>query len=557
MKTSNNKKKIKITFVIVGLVTAIVLVSAESTKADFTFGPPENLGPTLNTSSHDLTPRISADGLSLYFASMRAGGSGGFDLWVTTRSMTSDPWGTPVNLGPTVNSSADDYSLSISADSLALYFVSNRPGGSGGYDIWVTTRPTTSDPWATPVNLGQTVNSSADEYALGISGDGRMLYFTSNRAGGSGGQDVWVTTRPTTNDLWDKPVNLGPTVNSSANEWALGISADGRALYIASERPGGYGSIDLWVTRRATTQDNWGEPVNLGPKVNSSSIDGYPITSADGRMFYFSSNRPGGFGNVDLWQLSITPIVDFNSDGIVDVADIAIMVDNWHMDNLLCDIAPPPWGDGIVDVQDLIFLSEHLFEEVNDPTLVAHWTLDETEGMFAVDSVGDNDAVVLGGVAWQPGSGQVDGALKLDGVSGYAIAGFVLNPADGPLSIFIWIKGGAPGQVVVSQQAMSNWLAMDAEGNLMTELAGPGRNNSPLRSQTVITDGTWHRIGFVWDSSHRTLCVDGVVVAEDTQPTIEGSQMGLYIGVDKNYTPGTFFSGLIDDVCIYNRVVSP
>jgi hypothetical protein len=196
-------------------------------------------------------------------------------------------------------------------------------------------------------------------------------------------------------------------------------------------------------------------------------------------------------------------------------------------------------------------------QPIDDPLLLSHWALDETEGIFAYDSAGMNDAVVVGGASWQPGSGQVDGALQLNGVDGCAIAGPVLNPSDGPFSVFAWVNGGAPEQVVVSQQGAVNWLAADTEGNLMTELTGPGRNSSPLRSQTVITDSTWHRIGFVWDGSHRTLYVDGLVVTEDTQPGLVGSQVGLYIGVGKSYASGTFFSGLIDDVRIYNRAVSP
>ena len=114
-----------------------------------------------------------------------------------------------------------------------------------------------------------------------------------------------------------------------------------------------------------------------------------------------------------------------------------------------------------------------------------------------------------------------------------------------------------PGQVIVSQQGAANWLAIDTEGNLMTEVTGPGRDSNPLRLQTAITDSTWHRIGFVFDGSHRMLCVDGVIVAEDTKSTLRGSQMGLYIGAGKNMETGTYFSGLIDDVRIYNRVVSP
>jgi hypothetical protein len=227
------------------------------------------------------------------------------------------------------------------------------------------------------------------------------------------------------------------------------------------------------------------------------------------------------------------------------------MTEHWGENYALCDIGPMPWGDGIVDVHDLVVLTEYI--EPIDRTLIAHWTLDETEGMFAEDSAGDNDAVVVGGAMWQPGSGQVDGALQLNGVDGYAIAGAVLNPADGPFSVLAWVNGGEPGQVVVSEQNAANWLTIDAEGNLMTELKGAGRSTGPLFSETVITDGQWHRIGLVWDGSNRTLYVDGVAVADDTQPGLQGSQMGLYIGTGKTMESGTYFSGLIDDVRIYNK----
>jgi N-acetylneuraminic acid mutarotase len=250
-------------------------------------------------------------------------------------------------------------------------------------------------------------------------------------------------------------------------------------------------------------------------------------------------------------------VVDFNGDGIVNSLDMCIVVDHWGEDYPLCDIAPTPFGDGIVDIQDLILLSEHLFEEVIDPTLVAHWALDETEGMFAADSTGDNDAVVIGGAAWQPNSGQIGGALQLNGVDSFAIANAVLNPADGPFSVLVWINGSAPGQVVVSQQSAANWLATDTEGNLMTGLKSSDQLAGPLISEAVITDGQWHRIGLVWDGSHRKLYVDGVEVVDDIQPGLEGSQMGLYVGTGKGMEPGTYFSGLIDDIRIYNRAVSP
>jgi len=266
---------------------------------------------------------------------------------------------------------------------------------------------------------------------------------------------------------------------------------------------------------------------------------------------------------VEIWnffknyKLVTDPVVDFNGDGIVDSADICIMVDHWHTDYPLCDIAPPPSGDGIVDVQDLILLSEHLFEEIFPGELIGYWKLDEAEGNIAHNSIDDNHGIPSGNPTWQPDSGQVAGTLEFDGIDDYVETGFVLNPADGTFSVFAWIKGGAPGQVIISQQAFADWLTADAEGNLMTELKCTGRSAGPLFSETVITDGQWHRIGLVWDGSHRTLYVDGFVVADDIQPGLEGSQMGLYIGTGKAMEPGTYFSGLIDDVRIYNRAVSP
>ncbi len=97
----------------------------------------------------------------------------------------------------------------------------------------------------------------------------------------------------------------------------------------------------------------------------------------------------------------------------------------------------------------------------------------------------------------------------------------------------------------------------DAEGNLMTELKGTDSSAGPLQSQTNITDGDWHRVSLVWDGAYRILYVDDVAVAEDTQDDLGGSASGLYIGTGKAMEPGTYWSGLIDDVRIYNRVVRP
>ena len=552
----SNKMKTKITFVLVVLVTAIVLTSAGSAKADFTFGEPTNLGPTVNSSVRDFTPSVSADSLTLYFSSNRPGGYGNLDIWSTTRATTSDPWEEPMNMGPTINTPSNGEHPSISLNGLTLFFSSNRPGGYGARDLWVTTRSATSEPWSEPVNLGPTVNRSSDDVGPSISADGLELFFQSNRSGGQGDQDTWVTTRTTTSDPWAEPVNLGPDLNSPTVDGQPDISADGLILFFRSRKPGTYGGSDIWFSKRATVKDDWGMPVHPGPPVNSTASDSGPNISADGSILYFHSPRAGGLGDYDLWQVSITPIVDFNGDGIVDSKDVSIMVDHWHTDEPTCDVAPAPWGDGIVDIQDLIVLSEHLL-----PVFLAHWELDETEGGIAYNSVGDHDGTLNGNPLWQPAGGKLNGALQLDGIDDYVSTPFILDPSKRSLSVFAWIKGGAPRQVIISQIGVfgGTWLGTSSsEGKLMTGLSG--MYFGALESESVITDGQWHHVGLVYDfvALHRHLYVDGVEVTVDSD-YVAGvpSDGGLYIGTGNAMEPGTFWSGLIDDVRIYNRVVIP
>jgi hypothetical protein len=137
------------------------------------------------------------------------------------------------------------------------------------------------------------------------------------------------------------------------------------------------------------------------------------------------------------------------------------------------------------------------------------------------------------------------------------------DPADRP--VFTWIRDGAPGQVILSQESGANWLMAGAlDGALRTDLknpAGTGRGATPpgppLISATVVTDGNWHRVGFVRDGSNRILYVDDIEVAYGTAETLESADAGLYIGAASTLAPGAVFCGLIDDIRIDNRAVSP
>lgn len=269
------------------------------------------------------------------------------------------------------------------------------------------------------------------------------------------------------------------------------------------------------------------------------------------RRAYGADFVPVGVGRINM------PVeCDFTGDWRVDIEDLILLIEHWGQADPAFDIAPPLFGDGVVDVQDLEALMAYWGQEIDDPTLIAYWTLDEAEGMVAYDSAGVNDGTVIGVPAWQPEAGQLGGALEFDGTCLVEV-GLVLNPSDGPFSVLTWVKGGEPGQVLLSQTNGENWLMAASDGCLKTQLKGSGRQDRSLTSEVVITDGVWHRVGFVWDGTNRILYVDDVEVARDTQSSLTGSTGGLYIGAGKNLTAGTFWSGLIDDVRLYNRAVKP
>jgi N-acetylneuraminic acid mutarotase len=261
--------------------------------------------------------------------------------------------------------------------------------------------------------------------------------------------------------------------------------------------------------------------------------------------------------------LTAVPSPDFNGDWIVDFKDFSKLAQYWGQDESSVDIAPSPFGDNIVNYKDLAVFAENW---LIDFSLVAHWKLDETEGTIAHDSISNKHGNLNGNPIWQPESGKIDGALQLDGIDDYISTPFILNPAGGPFTVFAWVKGGNPGQVVISQQSSflvprgKDWLCADPlQGRLMTFLTDGSPSTSPLISEFVITDGDWHYIAVIWDGSRRLLYADGIKVAEDssTLANLVSSDKGLYLGAGRTLGAGTFWSGLIDDVCIYDRAITP
>jgi hypothetical protein len=306
----------------------------------------------------------------------------------------------------------------------------------------------------------------------------------------------------------------------------------------------------------------WTEPANLGPKVNSSAWETEPTLSHDGLTLYFTSNRPGGLGAFDIWQVPILNAArapDLNGDGKVDLADFSRLARHWVQDELSVDIAPRPYTDCRVDCKDLAVLTEYWLA---DYRMTAHWKLDEQDGATAYDSIGENDGTVHAEPLWQPAGGKIGGALQLDGIDNYVSARSPLDTMDLSLSVFAWIKGGAPGEVIISQRdgtmPGATWLGTDpSDGKLMTKLMDPFF--PALQADSVITDGQWHHIGLVYDFDgfHRRLYVDGTEGVKDTDVVAGLLPDGdLYFGAGKDLETGSFFTGVIDDIRIYNQALS-
>ncbi|OLB51774.1 MAG: hypothetical protein AUG74_02185 [Bacteroidetes bacterium 13_1_20CM_4_60_6] len=272
------------------------------------WGTPANLGPVVNSPYNDQHPAISKDGLSLYISSDRPGGLGGIDIWVSQRASVDDPWGPPEDLGPNINSAGNDLAPTFTPDGHQIYYHSAGRGGCGLADLFVARRHDRRDDfgWEPAENLGCVVNSAYadagptyfEDEVTGIT----TLYFTrqNNPPTSDQGFDIYATTR-IGDDGEFGPAVLVPELSSPFRDTRTTIRRDGLEMILSSGRPGGSGSEDLWVSTRASTLDPWGTPVNLGPVVNSSAFDGAPALSFDGTTLYLFSERPGGFGKRDLY----------------------------------------------------------------------------------------------------------------------------------------------------------------------------------------------------------------------------------------------------------------
>lgn len=263
--------------------------------------------PSVNTTSNDGCPISSPDGRELYVATNRPGGLGGIDIWVSTRDHAGAPWGPMINLGEPVNSSADDFCPSPTRLGDLFLFVSTRAGGCGGSDIyWTRLR----ESWpGEAVNAGCRLNSAADEASPSLLlGHGLpVLYFSSTRPGGFAADPPGATVGDS--DLYQSrwllrfgEPELVPGVNTEFVDARPNVRNDGLEVVFDSNRPGTLGSQDVYASTREQPWQTWTTPANLGPNVNSAAAETRASLSGDGTTLLFGSTRPGGEGGSDVYM---------------------------------------------------------------------------------------------------------------------------------------------------------------------------------------------------------------------------------------------------------------
>ena len=256
----------------------------------------------LNTPFLDGCPILSPSGLRLYQASNRPGGQGGLDIWVARRASTDAPFGAPQNLGAPVNSASDDF-CPTPVRGGGLYFVSRRaiPGSCGMGDIYFT-RFNRKHGWRQPVHLGcapNGPNSALDEQGpsyVEVDG-GAQLYFSRSSAVVPG--DIFVSTR-VGDGAFGPAVAVGELNDATATDIQPNVRKDGREVVFSSNRAGGLGAQDIWVSTRESVSDPWSTPVNVGDGVNSAAAETRPSLSWDARELLFG-RAPGPEGMSDIY----------------------------------------------------------------------------------------------------------------------------------------------------------------------------------------------------------------------------------------------------------------
>ena len=273
----------------------------------------ENLGTPLNTAASEYVPVLSADEETMVYTYAGDSSLGGLrkkteeeltyaryfeDVYITKKE--NGVWKLGKNIGVTINTVENDAAVSISPDGHMLF--TYRDDGSNGGDLYVGYLQ--GNEWGAPMALTGDINRRDTwEGSCSISADGKTLYFASNRKGGFGGRDLYTATQMD-DGSWGKVKNMGSKINTKYDEDAPFIHPDGKLLIYSSNGEKSMGGYDIFKTVYNVTDTSWSEPENMGYPINTSDRDSYYVLSASGEHGYYSSGKAGGQGLQDIYIVS-------------------------------------------------------------------------------------------------------------------------------------------------------------------------------------------------------------------------------------------------------------
>lgn len=304
----------------------------------------------LNGSGRDATIHVSVTLKEAYID--RFGGANNLELWRSKRDNANTAWPNPSIVSELNDRS--DASAYLSSDGLTIWW-QRFPSGGGNWVIYTATRTDKDSAWTNLEEVSELTVSGKDQTTPVVSFDELTIWFQSDRDGGLGGADIWVSIRASKTDDWGDPTNV-TNLSSADNDSPGWISSNERVFYLSSTRPDGE-DHDIFRAQRALKSDPWGTPVAVGD-LNTTDGDLKPILSPDRLAIWFYSDRPGGEGDMDIWASVIeTCDGDANRDCTVDPLDVGYVTSRFGCSpadftvNIGCFSADVN-GDGIVDPLD-------------------------------------------------------------------------------------------------------------------------------------------------------------------------------------------------------------
>ena len=273
-------------------------ISLKSKNAPAYLFAPRNAGENINSDALEYFPSLTIDGSKMIFTRRLNNDEDFYES-----NWKNGAWSKAQPVTGKINTNLNEGAQNISQDGEWLVFTGcNYPEGEGSCDLYIAYKSKSGE-WTEPENMGRTINTEFWESSPSMSPDKKSLYFASSRQGGFGGKDIWVTNRNSAGK-WSTPLNLGPTVNTSADEGCPFIHADNKTLYFNSNGHDGYGLTDLFLTRKQDN-DSWGTPVNLGYPINTIDDEGSLIVSANGSTAFYASDGVDTKGGLDLYQFEL------------------------------------------------------------------------------------------------------------------------------------------------------------------------------------------------------------------------------------------------------------